>query len=274
VPVAEKPDQKIAKIAKGKTKYAAQTRRSLTNADSYREKLKTLQDWEPYLLQESGLPGPRGNLELAQAVADEGDRKTFEHFLTYTPQVAPTNDPHEFLAFCGVVGLGKLLADGETEILAVLRPYASDPRWRLREGIAMALQRLGKRNMNLLLSATEEWSTGNWLEKRAAAVALAEPVLLHDEKDALKALQLLDRITTSMENSKDAKSGSYKILQQGLGYCWSVVVVAAPQEGKRLMEKWFSCADPAIRRMMQENLKKNRLVRMDAAWVEKWRVKK
>ena len=242
-------------------------------ADMYREVLKTLEDWEPYLLRESGLPGPRGNLELAQVVADEGDRKTFEHFLTYTPQVAPTNDPHEFLAFCGVVGLGRLLAEGDEKVLKELRPYACDPRWRLREGVAMALQRLGKENMARLLTAMDEWSTGNWLEKRAAAAALAEPALLHDEKDVLKALQLLDRITASMENSKETKSEAYKILQQGLGYCWSVVVVTAPDAGKRLMEKWLVCTDPAIRRIMQENLKKNRLIRRDAAWVEKWRVK-
>ncbi|MGA2488845.1 MAG: hypothetical protein ABSF99_01465, partial [Anaerolineales bacterium] len=162
-------------MTKGKTKYAAQMRRSLTNADGYREKLKTLQDWEPYLLQESGLPGPRGNLELAQVVADAGSRELFEHFLVYTPDVAPVNDPHEFLAFCGVVGLGRLLAEGDEKVLDQLRPYASDLRWRLREGVAMALQRLGKRNMHSLLSAMETWSEGNWLEKRAAAAALAEP---------------------------------------------------------------------------------------------------
>jgi hypothetical protein len=57
----------------------------MNKADSYRQVLKTLADWEPYLLQESGLPGPRGNLELAQVVADEGDRELFEHFLTCTP---------------------------------------------------------------------------------------------------------------------------------------------------------------------------------------------
>jgi len=37
------------------------------------------------------------------------------------------------------------------------------------------------------------------------------------------------------------------------------------------MEKWLACPDRIIRRIMQENLKKNRLVRMDAGWVEKWR---
>ena len=41
--------------------------------------------------------------------------------------------------------------------------------------------------------------------------------------------------------------------------------------GKQLMEKWLACNDRIIRRVMQENLKKKRLVRMDAAWVEKWR---
>jgi hypothetical protein len=243
----------------------------MNKSETYRQKLSTLQDWEPYLLQESGLPGPRGNIELAQVVADEGDRPLFEHFLSYTPQVAPTNDPHEFLAFCGVVGLGRLLAEGDEKVLDQLRPYASDPRWRLREGVAMALQRLGKRDMHSLLAAMEIWSLGTWLEKRAAAAALAEPVLLHDKKDALDALQILDRITASMKNSGEAKEEGFKVLQQGMGYCWSVVVAAAPEQGKRLMEKWLACPDRAIQRIMQENLKKNRLVRMDAAWVEKFR---
>ena len=246
----------------------------ITKAQTYRRILSTLKDWEPYLLQESGLPGPRGNLELAQVVADEGERDLFEHFRTFTPDVAPVNSPQEFLAFCGVLGLGKLLAEGETEILDVLRPYASDPRWRTREAVAMALQRVGKKDMNFLLSAMETWSTGNWLEKRAAAAGLAEPILLHNENDALKALQILDQITASMENSPEARSVNFKTLQQGLGYCWSVVVVTAPQAGKRLMEKWLVCPDPVIRRVMQDNLKKIRLVRMDADWVEKWREKK
>ena len=249
----------------------------MNKTETYRQKLATLQDWEPYLLQESGLPGPRGNLELAQVVADLGDRTLFERFLAYTPDIAPVNDPHEFLAFCGVVGLGRLLAEGDDQLLERIRTYACDPRWRMREGVAMALQRLGRVDMPRLLAALESWmessSSGNWLEKRAAAAALAEPVLLHNPQDARHALGILDRITASMENSAEAKSEEFKVLQQGLGYCWSVVVVAAPEPGQPLMEKWLACPDPAIRRLMQENLKKNRLIRMDPAWVEKWRKK-
>jgi hypothetical protein len=239
----------------------------VNKTETYRLILKTLKDWEPYLLQESGLPGPRGNLELAGVVAAEGDRALFERLLAWTPLRAPTNDPHEFLAFCGVVGLGRLLAEGDRSLLERIRPFASDPRWRLREGAAMALQRWGKVDMPGLLAAMEDWCTGNRLEQRAAAAALAEPVLLKDRRQAEQALGILDRITAGMVASPEAKHPDYKVLQQGLSYCWSVVVAAAPEAGKQLMEKWLACGDPVVRRIMQENLKKNRLVRMDAAWV-------
>jgi HEAT repeat protein len=170
------------------------------------------------------------------------------------------------------MGLGRLLAEGDEAILETLRPFASDPRWRTREAVAMALQRLGKVNMGKLLEAMETWSTGNWYEKRAAAASLAEPALLHNEDDAVRALHILDRMTATMENSLDAKAEAFKVFQQGLSYCWSVLVAAAPAEGKRMMEKWLTCDDRLIRKVMQENLKKNRLLRMDAAWVEKWRI--
>jgi hypothetical protein len=246
----------------------------MDKSEAYRQTLLALPDWQPYLLQESGLPGPRGNLELAAVVADLGDRALFEGFLAYTPEIAPTNDPHEFLVFCGVVGLGRLLAEGDGKILEQLRPYASDPRWRLREGVAMALQRLGKRDMPSLLAAMQIWSLGTWLEKRAAAAALAEPALLHNQEHVLQALQILDRITASMEDSAEARTPDFKVLQQGLGYCWSVAVAAVPDQGKLRMEKWLASPDPAIHRLMQENLKKNRLVRLDPAWVEHWRDRK
>ena len=146
-------------------------------------------------LQESGLPGPRGNLELAQVVADEGDAPLFERYLAYTADLAPTNSPYEFLAFCGVVGLGRLLAEGQSNRLETIRQCASDRRWRMREGVAMALQRLGDANMDLLVQEMQSWSTGNPLEQRAAAAALCEPRLLKHPAHAHAVLDILDRIT-------------------------------------------------------------------------------
>lgn len=239
----------------------------MTKVDEYRTKLQALADWDAYLLQESGLPGPRGNLELAHAVADIGDRQLFQRYITYTADKAPVNSPYEFLAFCGVVGLGRLLAEGDQSLLPTLRRFASDPRWRSREGVAMALQRLGDADMEQLLAAIREWAEGTPLEQRAVAAALCEPRLLGQAEHARAVLQILDRITASIEKITDRRNADFLTLRQGQGYCWSVAAVALPAEGKALMEKWLANPDKDVRWIMKENLKKNRLVRMDAKWV-------
>jgi hypothetical protein len=245
----------------------------MTKADDYRTKLRTLDNWDSYLLKESGLPGPRGNIELAQVVADEGDRQLFQRYIAYTADVAPVNSPYEFLAFCGVVGLGRLLAEGDTGLLKTLRRHASDPRWRIREGVAMALQRLGDVDMGRLIAAMREWSLGAPLEQRAAAAALCEPRLLDQTQHARAVLGILNRITAGIEQVGDRRSEDFLTLRKGLGYCWSVAVVSLPVEGKALMEKWLVKPDKDVRWIMKENLTKARLVRMDAEWVKKWRAK-
>jgi hypothetical protein len=40
-----------------------------------------------------------------------------------------------------------------------------------------------------------------------------------------------------------------------------------------MMEKWFSSPDPDIVWIMRENLKKDRLKRMDAKWVNHWQAR-
>jgi hypothetical protein len=243
---------------------------TVTKADEYRTQLRALDNWDSYLLRESGLPGPRGNIELAQVVADEGDLQLFQRYIAYTADKAPTNSPYEFLAFCGIVGLGRLLAEGDHNLLKILRQYASDPRWRIREAVAMALQRLGDVDMEQLIAEMQNWSQGTPLEQRATAAALCEPRLLGQAEHAREALQILDRVTTSLERIDNRRSEDFLTLRKGLGYCWSVAVVALPVEGKGLMEKWLVKSDKDVQWIMKENLKKARLARMDAEWVRKW----
>ncbi|HMK08485.1 MAG TPA: hypothetical protein VK449_05580 [Anaerolineales bacterium] len=242
----------------------------MSKADTYRAHLRTLREWDPYLLKESGLPGPRGNIELAQAVADEGTPALFRRYLRYTADKAPTNSPYEFLAFCGVVGLGRLLAEGDHTVVATLRRCAADPRWRVREGVAMALQRLGDADMDRLLKEMQSWRRGSPLEQRAAAAAVCEPRLLKATPHARQVLRMLDAIMASVHRSKDRRSEPFLVLRQGLGYCWSVAAAALPAQGKAAMEKWLTVEDPDIRWIMRENLKKNRLLRMDPAWTRRW----
>ena len=246
---------------------------TVSKAVEYRAKLRALDEWDAYLLKESGLPGPRGNLELAQVVADEGDLQLFRRYTAYDADKAPVNSPYEFLAFCGVVGLGRLLAEGDTDLLKTLRTHASDPRWRTREAVAMALQRLGDADMPRLIAAMREWSTGTPLEQRAAAASLCEPRLLRRPEHARAVLEILDTITSSVERAENRHDDAFLALRKGLGYCWSVAVVALPGEGTVLMEQWLVKPDKDIRWIMRENLGKARLARMDVEWVDRWRTR-
>lgn len=139
-----------------------------TKIDNYRLVLRNIDNWDSFLLQNSGLPGKRVNIELGFAIALEGDEDIFNHLLTFVPEIAPTNSPQEFLAFCGVLGLGTLLSNGRTDVLESLRKFANDRRWRIREAVAMALQMWGKINMDALINEMMKWTTWcNWFEKRA-----------------------------------------------------------------------------------------------------------
>ena len=233
----------------------------------YVDKLKSQKDWDSYLLKESGLPGPRGNLELAQAFAEIGDEGKIKKYLSIELDDAPTNSAKVFLTFCGVVGLGTLINKGKREYLSRLRGFASDLRWRIREAVAMALQRVGDADIDSLLKEMREWSKGNFLEKRAAAAALCEPRLLTSEKIASAVLDVLDSVTSSIVGFGDTKDEAFEVLKKGLAYCWSVAVAACPEKGKKLMEKWAGSLDKAVAWIMKENLKKKRLVRMDKEWV-------
>ena len=84
---------------------------------------------------------------------------------------------------------------------------------------------------------------------------------------------MLDGITASIAGVEDRKSDEFVALRKGLSYCWSVAVAALPQEGKQTMEKWFASDDKDVIGIMKENLKKNRLTRIDAAWVGKWQAR-
>src|SRR2546429_246078 len=92
-----------------------------SRADIYREELRQLDNWEPYLKKHSGLPGPRANLELVAAVAEEADADRLW-------RLSASQD--EFLALCGTAGLGRIaLLEPET-VMSWLRELASDPRRR------------------------------------------------------------------------------------------------------------------------------------------------
>ncbi len=239
----------------------------MTKIDAYRRQLRECPDWDALLLAESGLPGPRGNLELAQAAAAEGDEARFRRWLTFDAATAPANTAEEFLTFCGVLGLGRLLAGGRRDVLPELAAWASDPRWRTREAVVMALQAWGDVDMEALLAEMGLWRQAGWFEQRAVVAGLCEPRLLRRREEAERVLAVLDAITRQVEAAPDRKGEGFQALRKALAYGWSVAVAAAPEPGRTLMERWLRSPDRDVRWIMKENLTKNRLLRLDPAWV-------
>lgn len=237
--------------------------------ETYQERLQDLDegDWDAFLLAESGLPGPRGNIELARAVAREGDAARFDRYLAIDAGKAPVNSPAEFLPFCGVLGLGRLIADGERP-LSALREAANDARWRMREAAAMALQTVGRANLDLL-GELQLWAEGTYLEQRAAAAGLCEPDLLASAQACALAFDVLDRVMDSMQRARNRKDEDFRALRKGMAYCWSVAVASCPEQGVPRFERWLESADPDLRWILRENLKKKRLARLDEQWVKR-----
>lgn len=133
----------------------------------------------------------------------------------------------------------------------------------------MALQRLGEWNMDALLNAAAVWAEGRPYEMRAAAAGLCEPALLKDAGVALRVLEILDRITARLAGWGERANPEFVSLRQALGYCWSVAIAANPTQGRAFLERWAASPDRDVRWMVKENLKKNRLIRLDPAWVER-----
>jgi hypothetical protein len=256
----------------------------MSRKESYKEHLNDLinealeagseENLTKYLTLNSNLPGPRGNLELAEAFADvvedyagKKPQKLWNLCLKLTQfslVEAPVNNPKEFLVFCGARGVGAIGASLATfhEAMSRLKELAGDPRWRTREGVAMAIQDMIEKQPQKTLGEIEGWiENNNWLAMRAVAAGVAEPRLLKDKQTAKSAFELHKKIFAEIVVAQERKSAEFKTLKQGLGYSLSVVTCAVPREGFEYMRQLIDKQDADALWIVKENLKKNRLIK-------------
>lgn len=226
---------------------------------------------EAYLRAHSGLPGPRGNLELLDVASAASDRPDLERWAALGPEAAPENTPDAFLACVGIVGLGRLVAAGDRSLLPTLRRLSNDPRWRVREAVAIALQAWGDVDPDALVDEMEHWVGGSPLEGRAAMAALCEPRLLGDRRTILRTLAILDRLTASVRDAVNGRADDVRVLRQALGYGWSVAAAADITIGLPALERWLSDPNVDVRWIVHQNLGKARLARLAPDWVERAR---
>lgn len=138
-----------------------------------------------YLVENSNLPGPRGNLELLAVVASasSGRSDLIPIYKTWLELNTESPDPREYLPTVAAAALGSIAASCDPETAPVierlLRTAANDSRWCVRGGAAMGLQRIGEADFAALHSILSGWSSGaTFLEQRAIAAALAHPPIL------------------------------------------------------------------------------------------------
>jgi len=73
----------------------------------------------------------------------------------------------------------------------------------------------------------------------------------------------VDAATALVVGSSDRRAEPVRVLRQALGYAWSVVIAADPGRGWPRFVAWSKRDDPDVAWLVRENLKKNRLQRLD-----------
>ena len=233
---------------------------------------------ESVLLENSGLPNPRGNprgnVELAQSFArslaavrlEDWHWKMLAEWQRKSPQAAPTNSALEYLPFCAALSMGVLYTGvprpEKRRALAQIEQAARDPRWRPREAAAMALQAIGENDPGALRDIVAKWMpSADFLQKRAIVAGLAHPPLLGDAAFTLFCLSTVDAILESLARAGRAARGreDFRVLRQGLAYALSVFADKLPEAGFPLLAKWAAVDDADVKWVLRENLKKKRL---------------
>jgi HEAT repeat protein len=212
-----------------------------------------------YLDENSWLPGPRANLTLVDAFADVAPEEIVWQL---------TGSPDEFRRLCATAALGRLYLERPEDpaVLERLTELAADDNWRVREGAAMALQRVGDASPELLLKLVDGFLDGPSRVVRAAIAGICEPRLLRAPRMADAALDACLRATEHLQTVPfdQRRHDDVRTLRQALGYCWSVAIAAAPERGLRLWDELQARAatDADVAWIVSENRMKARLRRL------------
>lgn len=231
---------------------------------------------EFFLREQSHLPGPRANLKLVDDVSNllaeavstrpEDVRRVIEH-LTRDARMVEVHTPGEFVVLCGVVASGMCAAiypQWRQEVIARLSGFAANASWRVREGVAMAFQRLLEAAPEETSACLRIWADeGNCWQQRASIAAIAEPALMHDTvvRDAAFDIQQVIVKRFHAMPLPERKREDARVLRQALGYALSVMTAALPERGFALMRECAAWDDADINWVLRENLKKKRLAK-------------
>jgi hypothetical protein len=224
----------------------------------------------------SGLPGPRLNLALvwafAEVIGETVERPDppvdeVEHLLdgwaAMSPYDAPADEPAVILPCAAVAAYGEVggrRPDWWGDEVGKLRRAASDARWRVREVVAQALQRLLAVDWARAIAELRTWAVADDpLVVRAAAAAVAEPPLLREQAHARDAhevqRQAVGRFAAVATSGR--RDDDVRVLRKGLGY--AVGVTTAATADFDLLREMASSGDSDLVWIVRANLRQRRL---------------
>ena len=142
----------------------------------------------------------------------------------------------------------------------LLKENAKDGRWRIREAVAMALQELIDADPSKTIAELKKWiHEKNYLIHRAIVAGLAEPRLMRNSEIGRAALEIHKNIIKIVEGEKDTRDRDFNVLVKGLCYTLSVIITGNQGDGFDYLEELANKKNPVIKKIVRENLKKNRL---------------
>ena len=215
------------------------------------------------LARVGGLPGPRANEGVVLAFANEcaarGTRADalVAKMATLDVDAAPGATKYEIIPMCGVAALGARAASDPTAMraLATLHDCAEDLRFRVRDGVAEALARIGEARGEPLVHDLASWMDGYF---HAAAVlrAVSDPKWLTRIGTAKV---VIDRLDEGFELAKNAPRAVSRY--PGFKSLIEVLTVAPAEAAARfgvpvfeMLARWSTTKDPALREIVEKVL--------------------
>lgn len=219
----------------------------------------------------SGLPGPRMNIAVAVAFANEcaargkAADKVVDKLASLDAELAPGASELEFLPVCGVIAVGVRAAKSQdrkarAKAIAFLHDMTEDLRFRVREAAAAALARIGGSDPDGTVREVGSWMDG-YFQAAGVLRALAEPGWLDAIQDGESVIERLDE---AFVLARDAPRSAvrwpgWKALHEELGRAPAVV---AARFGVPVFDKlveWSAVEMPELREAIEKNLKDGKL---------------
>ena len=232
------------------------------------------------LARMGGLPGPRANAGVILAFSNEcaARGKTADPLVTQMATLdvdaAPGATKYEILPMCGVAALGARAASDALAMraIAILHECAEDLRFRVRDGVAEALARIGEKRGEPLAHDLASWMDG-YFHAATVLQALAEQRWLTRIAQPAVVIARMEEGFALAKNAPRAAARypGFKALIDALA---TLPVEAAARFGVPvfdMLERWSAVKDPTLREVVERVLRSPRLGGRFAAEIAKAR---